>query len=311
MLKTGICNLSQIKNGVKFKDLFGKEKNLSITLYDQICQESNADELAERILLLFSDERGAYKRTYAKRFEEFDQASLGHIKGYFEEKTSLYIHDAAVSDGRTAVDFFEKTKELFPKLEYLASDFNPKVYVLEKGRLKVTVSHTAKILEVLWPPFVFNTIKRDSWRYYPLNHFIRLAIQYFIVPSLINSYQRGELKAKELMLFAPSALNRARTDQRFILGTHNLLQPFNRQYHIIRAMNVLNISYFTKNEFFQVLRNIHSGLLNDGLFITGSNQDAGSLVNGGVYKKTANGFEQIWQSGTGSPIANYISQFDQ
>ena len=48
----------------RFKTLLGQEKNLSVTLYDQILGLPNAEFLAERILFRFSDERGARKRTY-------------------------------------------------------------------------------------------------------------------------------------------------------------------------------------------------------------------------------------------------------
>lgn len=75
MIKTGITKLNQLSND---KTILRNElKNVSISLYDQALALPNADNIAERILLLFSDERGAYKRTYQKRFEAFD---LGVIK---------------------------------------------------------------------------------------------------------------------------------------------------------------------------------------------------------------------------------------
>jgi hypothetical protein len=120
----------------------------------------------------------------------------------------------------------------------------------------------------------------------------------------------GQVKAKELLLFAPCALRLARKDSRYTLGQHDLLQPFRSRYHVIRAMNVLNPSYFSDEEFSRVLKYIYEGLLSNGLFITGSNHEAGSPVNGGLYKKTSEGFERIWQSGNGSPMKGEIAQFN-
>jgi hypothetical protein len=74
-------------------------------------------------------------------------------------------------------------------------------------------------------------------------------------------------------------------------------------------MNLLNRSYFTDDQFRVILKHIHSGLLDGGLLITGSNQDAGSLVNGGIYQKTKQGFNEIYQSGGGSPISDLIQSF--
>ncbi len=307
MITNGIHHRSQITKDLKLKDFFGVDKRISITLYDQILDLPNAEDLAERILLLFSDERGAYKRTYRKRFEEFDKVVLTLIEKNL--KGPLLFQDVGISDGRTAADFFEKGAQLFQKIIYTASDYNPKVYVIEKRTVKTTLSQTGKVLEIVWPPFVFNLSRPD--RYYPLNTVIRWFIQFFKVNPLIAAYKAGKVKAKELLLFCPAALNLAKKDPRFILEQHDLLKPFKEQSHIIRAMNVLNTTYFSKPEFEKVITYIHDGLLANGLFITGSNQDAGSLVHGGVYQKTTQGFEKLWQSGEGSPIDEMIMDFSK
>jgi hypothetical protein len=305
MIKTGITKLSQVKNK-KFTTFFNKDKKLSITLYQDIQNLPEADVVAERILLLFSDERGAYKRTYQKRFEDFDLDVIKVIENLPSPET---FHDCGVSDGRTALDFFEKMVSAFPEIQYFASDYNPSVFVVEKGKLKVTLSHTGKILEILFPPFVFNKIKRDSFRHYPLNHVILFFIEKFWVNSLIKKYQLGLVKAKELLLFAPKVLQKAQADKRFRLSQHDLLQPFKEPTCIIREMNVLNPSYFSETEFAQVIRNLYEGLKDNGLLITGSNQEAGTIVNGGIYQKEENGFSKIFNSGEGSPIEPLLLNF--
>lgn len=310
MIKTGIYELVQVKQGFKFfKGLFGGEKKLSITLYDQILNEPNAEELAERILQLFADERGAYKRTYAKRFEEFDNEIINLLKQTFSQQEALLIQDVGVSDARTSVDFFVKLANIFKNLKFEASDYNPKVYIIEQNNIKLTLSHTGKLLEVVWPPFVFNFIKRDSYKHYPFNHIIRFIVYFFKIRKILNDYKLGVVKARELLLFAPNAINLAKQDQRFNLLQHDLMQPFNNCSHIIRAMNILNISYFSESEFNKILNNIYAGLVEQGLLIVGSNQEAGSIVHGGVYKKTNNNFEKIWQSGNGAAIDDLILQF--
>ncbi|MFM8454083.1 MAG: hypothetical protein ACKOAD_03755 [Gammaproteobacteria bacterium] len=77
----------------------------------------------------------------------------------------------------------------------------------------------------------------------------------------------------------------------------------------IRAMNVLNISYFSNDEFSQVMRNLYEVLTENGLLITGSNQEAGTLVNGGIYQKAGGGFLKIFNSGEGSPIESILLNF--
>ena len=78
---------------------------------------------------------------------------------------------------------------------------------------------------------------------------------------------------------------------------------------MIRAMNVLNSSYFSDIEFAKVLENLHSGLKDGGLLIVGSNQASGTVVHGGIYKKTPKGFQKIYQSGDGVAIDQLLLKF--
>ena len=113
------------------------------------------------------------------------------------------------------------------------------------------------------------------------------------------------------MLFAPKVLNTAKTDPRFQLRQHDLLTPFSKPVHVIRAMNVLNPSYFSEDEFFKILKHIHEGLNSKGVLITGSNQEADTTVDGGIYKKNKDGFDLVEKSGEGSPINNLILKFNK
>lgn len=309
MWKTGIYHVSQLTEPANLKGFFGKDKNVSITLYDQILKKDNASELAERILLLFSDERGAYKRTYSKRFEVFDDEVMRLVTAHWGAETELAVQDVGVSDARTAVDFFHKVVDAFSDCTFQASDYNPTVCVIERGKVKVTLSGQQKLLEIVYPPFVLNVNKADRLPFYPINRGIFWFLKRYVVPGLMADYAAGRISMRQLTLFAPEALVLAEQDRRFQLRQHDILKAFPMVGHVVRAMNILNLSYFTPDEFSLVLKNIHNGLHERGLFITGSNQDAGSVVHGGVYQKTAHGFQRLWSSGEGSPIHQRILEF--
>jgi hypothetical protein len=93
---------------------------------------------------------------------------LHFLEKVFDKQSSLLLHDVGVSDARTSVDFFEKASNIFANLHFRASDYDPKVYVLKQKKLMVTISHTGRVLEIVWPPFVWNAIRGDSYRHYPL-----------------------------------------------------------------------------------------------------------------------------------------------
>ena len=48
-------------------------------------------------------------------------------------------------------------------------------------------------------------------------------------------------------------------------------------------MNLLNPTYFSEAELDRIVSNVRSGLLDGGLFVFGSNQDAGTEVEGGIF----------------------------
>jgi CheR methyltransferase, SAM binding domain. len=166
------------------------------------------------------------------------------------------------------------------------------------------ISPTHKILEIVWPPFVFNTIRMDKFYIHPLNRLLKFFVEHLHARPILNAYKAGQIRGEKIQLFAPAALALAHTDPRFTLGQHDLLQAPSEtdHYQIVRAMNVLNPSYFNKAQMQQIINNILHSLQDDGLLITGSNQNAGSMVNGAVYKKQENQFIKLWQSGTSSPV---------
>lgn len=316
MFKTGIYSLETLISGCSLKTLFGDDKEISITLYDKIQGLDNADNLAERILLLFKDDRGVYKRTYAKRFEEFDLKLLEYLKNYFKPNfylnNNLVILDVGVSDARTSIDLFEKISLYFKNTKYIASDYNNLVYIINKNQTQITVDPDGKILEILWPPFVFNKIRLNRFLFlYPLNHIIKFFVYILIALPLVKAYKNGKLSGKKLVLFAPKALDKALGDPRFVLKQHNLLEPFNEAQpaNLIRAMNVLNPSYFSCYQLKTIIKNLYFGLKEDGLLVVGSNQDADSLVDGAIYQKTDKGFKLLEKFGKGFIKSSLVEEF--
>lgn len=316
MIKFGIHTLKQLSPpGILEK--IDQETNISITLYDKVGGLPDGDRIAARILLRFADDRGAYKRTYSRRFEAFDRQV---VRVLLENRppealaSPWLIHDTGVSDARTSCDFFRSITESHPGVEFHASDYDPEVFVIESNRINITVNASGQLLEIVWPPFVFNIIRSRGFlkhaRYYlyPLNHLIRLCLEWFPVRKMLKAYEAGSVQAKRMLLFCPEAVRLSQSDPRFHLTKHNLLDPspFEKKLGVLRAMNVLNPSYFTEREMGAILGNIFEALDEGGCFITGSNQDSESIVHGAVYQKRNQGFNLLMQSGDGPAIHERI-----
>src|SRR5262245_50143855 len=89
MIKTGLYRLDQLSSLRKTRGFFGGTRRASITLYDKLASVRDGEKWGEQILALFSDGRGAYKRTYGRRFDEFDALAIRHISEGFQAERTL------------------------------------------------------------------------------------------------------------------------------------------------------------------------------------------------------------------------------
>jgi hypothetical protein len=194
MLKFGVTTVKQLFEGKKLTFL-RRKKTISITLYDQLPDTPYADKLAEGILVQFLDDRRAFKRTYSARFNDFDQRALETIASIAPSKRDLVVHDTGVSDARTSVNFFERIERKFPRLLYYASDYDPELFVVEKGGVKIVLTRNHKVLEMYRPPFVFNMLRRESMIAYPVNHLMRFALKRIVGRGDSISLEQGAKKS--------------------------------------------------------------------------------------------------------------------
>jgi hypothetical protein len=308
VIKTGIWRLEQLERGWDRTPFRKSLRQVSITLYRLLQDHPKADELAERILLQFGDERGTYKRTYSSRFGCFDVDVTEQIKAAFDVNLPVRIHDVGASDGRTSCDLFDSLKTSFPHLSFFASDTSPEVEVIRSGRTHIVLGRENRVLEITWPPFVFNESKRDSYRHYPLNHVARLVLKHSVVRRALAARAKGEIRPDHLALWCPRALAYAASDSRFRVGQYDVLTATGQEasFEVIRTMNVLNPSYFSTAELQIAFRHMLASLVQGGLLVIGSNEGPGSPVNGSILRKAGERAELLLKRGTGTAVDPFI-----
>ncbi|MDR2034137.1 MAG: hypothetical protein LBP89_05845 [Helicobacteraceae bacterium] len=303
MFKTDITTIEELKDKSNRQTrLLKQPRNIAATLYKDTL---NNPELSEKVLREFIEDRGVYKRTAADRFSAFDGEALNVIELSFAKNRLLSVSDVAVSDGRTALDFFEKLNNIRLIEKYEASDYLCVVSAYEKNGI-TAVTGNNKIIQIIWKKCVLTERGRVGLIRFALN-IVNYILYYLLLPKAKEAIAEGD--KTEIKLFYPNALLKSKEDSRFVLFEHNILEPFASRYHIVRAMNILNPSYFSAAQFETIINNFYSSLFNGGLLITGSNQDAGSVVNGAIYKKNKSGFELIYKSGEGSAIKEIIEGY--
>lgn len=310
MFKLGVHSIQQLRKG-RTRTIIGTAKKVSVTLLDKIDDLETSSDAYASIMFCLNDDRGAFKRTYAKRFDEFNDKCIETILGTFE-KPVLEFHDAGVSSAETSVEFFENLSAHYDDLSYVASDYDPYLTVLGPKSVTVSIASSGSILEIALPPFVFTNQPPDRW-FYPVNRLLFFITREFWAKPLVARYQAGSLpteNVRKINLFSPRARQLAKKDGRFRLRQHDLMSRFDETYHCLRAMNVLNDSYFSADQMQQVLLNVHESLRVNGLFIVGSNQDPGSPVAGAVYSKGDIGFDLVWMTEEEPQIGKHIARFN-
>jgi len=303
MIKFGFSDISQFSKKTDFKGFFGGQKKISVTLYDKLKDCADKEAIEEQILMFFADEHGTYKRTFCNRFVDFDRDVIQQMMAQFSSSETIFIEDVAVSNARTSYEFYTRASEAFPQINMNATDYDPYFYVVEEGRIRLSFSSKGNLLEIVYPPFVFNEIKRDSYLYF-LNHLVRAAIKFIAVRPLLAAYTSREKTSHKVPLFCQEARTLANNDKRFTLGQHDILESFASDCNVsvIRAMNILNLDYFHLEQFQVVLINIFDALREGGIFGFGSNTDPGMVVNGGIFQKLDNRFRVLKLSGDGPHI---------
>lgn len=310
MLKFGIWDPAELIR-VSRSGSLSPRRFLAATLYPEIARGDDPERelLLKHILARFPTRNASLKRTHARRFEAFDREVARILEERFAgADRALAAHDVAVSDGRTSVDFFRVLESVrgAGAFHLTASDYAPDVVTVEAGGPLTVVldPHTEDVLQVVRPPFVFNVPEGESPWYYPVNRLVLRLLLRRDVPRLVARWKAGDpgVRSQHLWLLHPRCAALVESDPRFSFERYDLLTPSPRRYDLIRAMNVLNPSYFPEEKLSLMVKHVFEGLAEGGLFVTGSNQETDSVVHGAVYERTRRGFRRVLASGEGSPV---------
>ena len=315
MLKFGVHRLQDLHPRL-LDTRMGRRKFVAVTLYPQVSRSPHPDRdrLLQLILCRFAGANQVFKRTYRHRFGDFDREIARLIRESRFGESHVRVHDVAVSNGVTAVDFYRLLRDcLGERLTYLASDFAPDVVAISQPNRKLTLvldPRTREWLQLVYPPFVFNLQKRENAFVYPVNSLIRGWLLQTQCQQLWRQYceQDSAVQVERIELLHPDCQQLLQDGVGFHFQRCDIRQPMEGPFDVVRAMNILHVKYFVAEELRAAIRHIHASLTPGGLFATGSNQDENSPVDGAVYRKSGHGFKRLFVTGTGSPVDTLITE---
>jgi CheR methyltransferase, SAM binding domain len=314
MFKLGIFKNEQLTPD-HLEGFVNSRKFIALDLYNSLdgLPPPEIDKIQERMLRRFRVHNGVLKCTYARRFDDFDRVTVSAVAAQFPTNRIVRVHDIGVSDGRTSCDLYDHLNRLYgERLDFRASDYAPFLYVLKRtrGTNRLIVDDQQNVLQIVTPPFVFIEL---GWREriipYPLNFLIRHLVRVLYARPLLERYKAGspDIQRTKIELCGRSCRAYVSKQNNFRFDAYDVFSVSTERFDIIRAMNILNYSYFSEPQLIQAAQNIAHSLKEGGLFITGSNDEQGTVVNGGIYRETNGRLQRISTSGKGSEIDALIS----
>ena len=314
MFKLGIFKREQLTPD-HLEGFVNSRKFIALDLYNSLdgLPPAEIDKIQERILRRFRVHNGVLKSTYARRFDEFDRMSISAIAAHFPTSQFIRVHDIGVSDGRTSCDLYDHLNRLYGgQLNFRASDYAPFLYVLKRTHRanRLIVDDQQHVLQIVTPPFVFIELGwRERIMPYPLNFLIRHLVRVFYARPLLEHYKAGspDIQRTRIELVGRVCRDYMSKQSNFHFDAYDIFSGPTERFDVIRAMNILNYSYFSELQLRQAAKNIVHSLKEGGLFVTGSNDEQGTVVNGGIYREIKGRLQRIHTSGNGSEIDALIS----
>lgn len=319
MIKLGVTKMQKIERSRSF---FKRKKKISIPLLKRINDETNSslmDHPHYNELKL----GGTYKRTHRNRFEVLDCELVELIKNKYAKSTQrLLIHDMAASNGITSCEFYDKIEKANLNFDFTASDRFSHIYIvkLHNSRWITILDSDLNVVQYVgygfvlsYPESAVDFINRlllkllDRYHYPLVKSQIEIAnIDYNQYVSLKIENRKGGIE--RFPLIHPQILEKTELKGNFHFKKHDIFQKDLNAYDVIRAMNILNLDYFSNDKIIRAVKAILSSLKEDGVFIVGRSSDdfADEMHKVSVFWKKAGCFESIGDFDGGSEIKKII-----
>ncbi len=280
----------------------GMRRRIAVDLIDEIDDLGNPAvraALFERIV----DVRGAFKRTYADRFSDFDGLVMAQWHNPGATRGPSHVLDAGVSDGSTTLSLIAAVDRMSEgRFRFSATDLDGRYTRLSRKQLperRVIVSSSGEVVQIIVPPFLFT--HRESRYLFPVNRMLRPAAERF-AGRLVADWRtgHGDVQATEVLLLAPEFRKCLAKDPRVTFQAWDILEPWQGDAaDCVRAMNVLNPGYFDPAQMARAVGHLFAAVKDGGLLAMGSNEDAGTPVDGIVCRRVGDRLELLATSGSG------------
>jgi len=278
-------------------DLLGSLAEQSASSSGEVRERINADFSRIVSSIRIGD---AWKRTGPQRLERANHALARHIKRC--RPGASVVLDVGGSDGVTTVELVRHLRrELHTDVRAFLLDLFIRLHRYDSKWLKEYRSALGHPVMVRIGRFGLRLADLDSTP----DPTARFLGRFY----LSRKRYRGALDlAEEISLINPRVQDEGAIH--VIEGDmFDRNESFVDAIDVVRACNVLNLSYFSEERIKRALSHFHSYLRADGLLLVSRNfdPDSGNVERGSVWRRADTGFEPLEDFGGGSDIAYIVN----
>ena len=229
------------------------------------------------------------KQTGINRFEELNQITFQSLKPFDECK----ILDMGISNGITTCELREFLISKEKKLNLYATDKYSKIFLVKNSFYTILLDAEYKIKSIYMGILYLSDYL--SWKYFASKILFKL----FALCIRID-----KKKVFEINLFY-SEFEQLINSNDIKFFEHDIIDPFPQtSFEFVRIMNLLNLSYFTKEFIENAIKNIKSIMKNEGVLLVG--RTINGLNHASIYKLKESKFVLLHKVNNGSEIHNLI-----
>jgi hypothetical protein len=237
------------------------------------------------------------KSTSSDRLEELDKTAVN----YLGNRESLDVHDIAVSDGRSSLEFYKAISKIRNDFNFYISDKYSKFYV-SRGYITRVFAADYSLMHF----YLFNFIYADNKI---SNYFFLSKILFYILKILSHRCIPSPEQMQEIRLYDPEIIDSLQSGKIHEIEYDILSTRINQKFTFIRAMNILNRVYFDENEILQALNNIIFSLKERGIMLIGRTSQG---VNHATFYQKINSRLNILETiNRGSDINDFVNQLNE
>jgi hypothetical protein len=237
-----------------------------------------------------------FKTTQEHRLDDVNDAAWPHIVAL--PSRPLKILDVAASSGISTVEWYEHLSSRGLDFSMIATDMTVKASLLTVGPLAAVVDANEQFLHIDMAGVGMLTSTNSIRR--PI-----IAVRTALF-SVLFRMMNGRINRQSMELVS----RRFAANGKIQMLEDDLLAPnqprFVHTFHVIRAANILNLSYFKQSEILRILSNLKERLVDGGL-LTVCRSGHDGVNNGSIFQLEGNALVPLGHVGFGSELNEFAN----